>query len=81
MTVAKLLDQHRRALNLLAGLPNGCTTPFLLARGIRLESMSELADSGLVSTEMELAGGTNYPSEVTRVHITEAGRQALTKFR
>jgi hypothetical protein len=68
---------HGRALELLAGSPDGFTTRVLLIHGIRLELLADLAGAGLVSLQAEPVIGGDRPTEVTRVRITDAGRQAL----
>jgi hypothetical protein len=70
---------HRRALELLAGSPDGCTTRVLLVHGVRLELLADLAGAGLVSLQTEPVIGADRPTEVTRVRITEAGRQAIAR--
>jgi hypothetical protein len=64
----------RRALELLAGsAKQGCTEAFLLAHGFTVELLGEMVRAGLATARIERAraGGQ------TRVHITDAGRQAL----
>jgi hypothetical protein len=68
--------QRRRALALIAGRPNGCTTPVLSDYGIKSELLDELAEAGLVRMQKQPVIGSD-GTEVTRVYITEAGRQVL----
>jgi hypothetical protein len=70
---------HRRALELLAGSPDGFTTRVLVVHGIRLELLADLAEARLVTMETEPVIGGSDATEVTRVRITEAGRQALAQ--
>jgi ABC-type amino acid transport system permease subunit len=68
---------RRRALELLASCPDGCTEAILLAHGFTTAQMVELVRAGLasVSAERVVAGRTTV--EIARVKITEAGRLAL----
>jgi hypothetical protein len=69
---AQWATDQRRALELLAGsAKQGCTEAFLLAHGIEL--LADMVRAGLATAQIERArtGGQ------TRVHITDAGRQAL----
>jgi hypothetical protein len=68
---------RRRALELLAGNPDGCTEALMLAPGFTTRQMVELVRAGLASAKAErvVAGGT--AMEITRVKITAAGRRAL----
>jgi len=76
-----LTADRRRALRLLAEIADGCTEAILLAHGFQPKLIVELVDTGLAiaAAERVLAGGR--PVEVTRVRITEAGRQKLTERR
>jgi hypothetical protein len=68
---------RRRALELLAASPNGCTEALMLGNGFPVEMLVELIRTGLASVEAErmVAGGKQI--EVARVRITEAGRRVL----
>jgi hypothetical protein len=68
--------QRRRLLALLAGRPNGCTTPVLSDYGVKSELLADLAEAGLVRLQKQPIIGS-YGAEVTRVYITAAGRQVL----
>jgi hypothetical protein len=69
---------RRRALELLASCPNGCTEAILLAHGFTIEQMGDLVRSGLVSTRTERVVARSRTYEAARVRITEAGRLALS---
>jgi hypothetical protein len=73
----KLPATRRRALELLASCPDGCTEAIMLAHGFTVEQMVELVRAGLATTKAErvVAGGRT--REVARVKITEAGRKVL----
>jgi hypothetical protein len=69
---------RRRALELLAAAPDGCTEALMFANGFTAELLIELVRAGLASAHAErmVAGGKMM--EVARVKISEAGWQALT---
>jgi len=71
---------RRRALELLAGSRYGCTKAILRAHGFSIDMMIELVKAGLATTKRErmVAGGRQ--TDVVRVRITDAGRQALAKM-
>src|SRR5262245_36739469 len=69
---------RRRALELLASSPDGCSEAVMLARGFTVEQMVELVHAGLATTNAERAMGARI-IEVARVRITEAGRSTLSK--
>jgi len=71
-------QQRRQALELLEASIPGCTEAIMLAYGFKTEF---LVDAGLATASIErmVAGGRRI--EVTRMRITGAGRQALTKLR
>jgi hypothetical protein len=68
---------RRRALELLASCPEGCSEAIMLTHGFTTAQMVELVRAGLasVSAERVVAGRTTV--EIARVKITEAGRRAL----
>ena len=72
-----LTSDWRRALLLLTANPNGCSEHLLRAHGFTAEFVARLVDAGLVTakTERLMAGGQAV--EVTRVRITDAGRDTL----
>jgi hypothetical protein len=67
----------RRALELLASCPDGCTEAIMLAPSIPVAQMVELVHVGLATAVADrvVAGGKTV--EVARVRITDAGRRAL----
>jgi hypothetical protein len=71
---------RRRALELLAGSRYGYTKAILRAHGFSIDMLVELVKAGLATTKRErmVAGGRR--TDVVRVRITEAGRQALAKM-
>jgi hypothetical protein len=64
---------RRRALHLLYGSPDGCTTDVLLMHGITLDVVADLAESGLAMIERKSVVGD------AAVKITETGRRALAQ--
>jgi hypothetical protein len=69
---------RRRALELLAASPDGCTEAILLAYGFSVELLVELciAELAIATPERMVVGGRTV--EVVRMQITESGRRALT---
>ena len=70
---------RRRALELLASCPDGCTEAIMLAHGFTTELLVRLVRDGLASVTAEnmVAGGQKL--EIARVKITAAGRKALAE--
>jgi hypothetical protein len=70
---------RRRALELLASCPEGCSEAIMLTHGFTTAQMVELVRAGLasVSAERVIAGRTTV--EIARVRITEAGRRILER--
>jgi hypothetical protein len=70
---------RRRALELLATSPNGCTEAVMLAHGFTVDFLAEIVRAGLATAKVErvVAGGRTI--ETVRIRITEAGRRALAE--
>jgi hypothetical protein len=68
---------RRRALELLAASPDGCTEALLFANGFTAELLIELVRAGLASAHAERMVGDGKMMEVARVKISEAGWQVL----
>jgi hypothetical protein len=68
---------RRRALELLAASPEGCTEALMFTNGFTAELLVELVRAGLASAlaERMVAGGKQI--EVARVKISDASWQAL----
>jgi hypothetical protein len=68
---------RRRALELLASCPDGCTEALLTAHGFTIEQMVRPVHSGFATAKAErvVAGARTY--QVARVRITAAGRRVL----
>jgi hypothetical protein len=69
---------RRRALELLAASPDGCTEAIMLAHGFTVELLVDLciAELAIATTERMVAGGRTV--EVVRMRITEAGRSVVS---
>jgi hypothetical protein len=68
---------RRRALELLAASPDGCTEALMFANGFTAELLIELVRAGLASAHAERMVGDGKMTEVARVKLTEAGWQVL----
>jgi hypothetical protein len=69
---------RRRALELLAASPDGCTEALMFANGFTAELLVELVRAGLASAHPERMVADGRMTEVARVKISEAGWRALT---
>jgi phage portal protein BeeE len=75
--MAKLTDERRRALQLLARSPNGCTEALMLAHGFESAMLSDLVLNGLaVAVDRSTMAGRRR-MKVTWLRITAAGRKAI----
>jgi len=68
---------RRRALELLAGCPDGCTDALMFANGFTAEQLLDLVHAGLATARATRMVAGERTIEVARVRITEAGRRAL----
>jgi hypothetical protein len=66
-----------RLLVLLGGSADGCTDALLTAQGFKLDVLISVVSAGFATATPERAFAAGKPVEVTRVRITEAGRQVL----
>jgi hypothetical protein len=72
------VNERQRALELLAGNPDGYTEAALLDRyGFSLALLVQLQRSGLVSARPEARRFGRRTQRVTRMVITDAGKSAL----
>jgi hypothetical protein len=67
---------HRRALELLASFPNGCTVSVMRAHGVAPKIISGLTNGGFAEVDSAYEG-----EQLIRLKITAAGRQALAERR
>jgi hypothetical protein len=75
--MARLTDEQRRALRLLARSPKGCTEAILLAHGFELAMPGKLAFDGLANVEARDTMAGSRRMKVFWLQITEAGRKAI----
>jgi hypothetical protein len=68
---------RRRALELLAASPDGCSEAMMIAHGISIEMMVEMINAGLATATAERVVAGSRKIEVATVKITDAGRRAL----
>jgi hypothetical protein len=71
--------KRRRALELLAGSPDGCTEAIMLAHGFTEALLNDLMRAGLATAHVDRMMTGKRPMEVLRLKITDAGRQALAQ--
>jgi len=71
---------RRRALELLAASRKGCTKAMMRAHGFSIDMLLDLLKAGLATTKRERMVDGGRQTDVARVRITEAGRQALAKM-
>jgi hypothetical protein len=72
-----LSQNARHALELLNVDPRGLAEPLLLTYGFSRKMLAVLFRSGLATAQRQTVRVSGQPVEVTRIRITEAGRQAL----
>jgi hypothetical protein len=74
----RLNPMRRRALELLAGRPNGVTKKLLVvAHGFDGDMIAGLVRTGLATAERESVDARGKAIEVVRIWITAAGRRAI----
>jgi hypothetical protein len=77
--MARLTDEQRRALRLLARSPNGCTEALMLAHGFESAMLGDLVLNGLaVAVDHRTMAGRRR-IKVIWLRITEAGRKAIAR--
>ena len=74
-------NPRRRALELLAASPDGCTEAIILAHGFTTDFLVDLIRAGLATAQTERVVIDRRSMQVTRLRITDAGRQALAELR
>jgi hypothetical protein len=78
---AQRKPDRRRAFELLASCPDGCTEAMMLAHGFTIPQMVELVRAGLATATGERVVAGSRKMEVARVKITDAGRRVLAGAR
>ena len=68
---------RRRALELLAASPDGCTEALMFANGFTAELLLDLVRAGLVSAHAERMVDEGKMMEVARIGITDEGWRLL----
>jgi hypothetical protein len=68
---------RRRALELLATSPDGCTEALLFANDFTIEMLLDLLRAGLVSATPERMMADDKQVEVARLRLTEEGWRTL----
>jgi hypothetical protein len=71
--------EKNRALRLLAGSPHGCTEAIMLAHGFTIEMLTGLMRDGLATAAPGIMYAGKRPITVTRLRITDIGRQMLAE--
>jgi hypothetical protein len=77
--MAKVSDEQRRALQLLARCPNGYTEALMMAHGFPIEMLGDLLVAGFALATPEDTRAGRQPMLVVWMSITEAGRKAIAE--
>jgi hypothetical protein len=77
--MAKLTNEQRRALRLLARSPNGCTEAIMLAHGFESAMLDKLTLDGLARVEVHDMRVAGRRAKVVWLQITPAGRKAIAE--
>jgi hypothetical protein len=77
MSAITAVGEQRRALQLLARSPTGCTEALMLAHGFSAEMLGLLMLDGLVTTQVGIMQTGWRALTVTWIEITESGQSAL----
>jgi hypothetical protein len=75
-TRSSLNGEQRRALDMLAGSPNGCTEAALRANGFTVALLAKIVRTGLATASPEIVKTGGRTLSMLRLTITDAGRQA-----
>jgi hypothetical protein len=70
--------EQRRALQMLAAAPSGCTEPALRSRGFSVGLLVGLVGAGLAVAKPQTMRAAGRTFGVVRFMITDAGRQAIS---
>jgi hypothetical protein len=69
--------EQRRALELLAQSPRGCTEDMMVAHKFEIDVLAKLIGNGLATATTESVRTGDRVVDVVRLQITEDGRQEL----
>jgi hypothetical protein len=69
--------EERRALDVLAGSPHGCTEGTLRAHGFTVRLLARLVRAGFAVAKPEIVKADGRTLSMLRLTITDIGRQAL----
>jgi hypothetical protein len=75
--MAKLNDEQRAALSMLARSIRGCAVPTIMARGFAYETLQDLVRGGLARAQRDRVGMEK--TKVAHLRITAAGRKAIAE--
>jgi hypothetical protein len=79
LQMAKLTDEHRRALQVLAREPVGCAEVALLAQGFSVGQLATLVMDGFAKRRPIVTNVGGQEKIVLWMQITDAGRAALAE--
>jgi hypothetical protein len=77
--VAKLTDEQRRALGILARYPDGCAEAILLTDGFHVGQLAVLVMDGFATMRQRRADVGGRERTAVWMEITEAGRKAIAE--
>jgi hypothetical protein len=72
-----LSGEQRRALEILAGSPHGCTEGTLRAHGFTVRLLARIVRTGFAVAKPEIVKAGGHTLSMLRLTITDVGRQAL----
>jgi hypothetical protein len=72
-----LSGEQRRALEILAGSPHGCTEGTLRAHGFTVGLLARIVRAGFATANPEIVEAGGRTLSMLRLTITDAGRRAL----
>ena len=69
--------EQRRALDMLAGSPHGCTEEILRAHGFTVRLLAGIVRAGFAVAQPEIVKAGGRTLSMLRLTITDLGQQAL----
>jgi hypothetical protein len=69
--------KQRRALEILAGTPHGCTEEILRVHGFTVRLLARIVRAGFATANPEIVKAGGRTLSMLRLTITDAGRRAL----